>query len=65
MDNATGILRKAYRPEVGDYYTKIDLYDKKGLVARDADPRKVIKSRLFKGAYFEVQGNCMKFYINN
>lgn len=54
MDNATGILREAYRPEAGDYYTRIDVYDKKGLAARDADPRKVLKSRYYQGHFSKV-----------
>ena len=54
MDNATGILREAYNPNSGDYYTKIDLYDKKGLYARDADPRAVLKSRFHKGHYLKL-----------
>ena len=54
MDNATGILREAYRPNSGDYYTKINAYDKVGLHTKDADPRKVLKSKWFKKPYFEV-----------
>ena len=53
LDDALSGIRTAVNPN-SNSYTKIDAFDKRGLYARDIDPRKIIKSHLFKTAYFEV-----------
>ena len=53
LDDALSGIRTAINPNSNNY-TKIDAFDKRGLYARDVDPRKIIKSHLFKTAYFEV-----------
>jgi hypothetical protein len=49
LDDALGGIRTAVNPNSNNY-TKIDAFDKRGLYARDIDPRKIIKSHLFKTA---------------
>ncbi|MEI6187854.1 MAG: type IV secretion system DNA-binding domain-containing protein [Alphaproteobacteria bacterium] len=53
LDDALGGIRMAVNPNSNNY-TKIDAFNKHGVYARDIDPRKIIKSHLFKTAYFEV-----------
>lgn len=53
LDDALGGIRTAVNPNSNNY-TKIDAFDKRGLYARDIDPRKIIKSHLFKTAYSAV-----------
>ena len=53
LDDALGGIRMAVNPNSNNY-TKIDAFNKHGVYSRDIDPRKIIKSHLFKTAYFEV-----------
>ena len=53
LDDALSGIRTAVNPNSNNY-TKIDAFNKHGVYARDIDPRKIIKSQLFKKAYFEV-----------
>jgi len=54
IDDTMSVFREITSPDAGDYYTRIDIYDKRGLVTRDTDPRKILKSRLFQGEFFKV-----------
>ena len=51
FDSATSFFRKAANPGSAGYYTTIDAYDKKGLYARNIDPRKIIRTHYFKDSY--------------
>ncbi len=54
FDDAGSFIRNAINPNAKDYYTKIDAYDKKGLYAKDIDPRKILKSRFYRASYLSV-----------
>lgn len=54
FDDAGSFIRNAINPNAKNYYTKIDAYDKKGLYAKDIDPRKILKSRFYRASYLSV-----------
>ena len=51
FDSSTSTIRGSINPNSAGYYTTIDAYDKKGLYAKDIDPRKLIRSGYFRDAY--------------
>ena len=51
FDSSTRFIRRTVNPSSANYYSTIDAYDKKGLYARNIDPRKIIKSHYFKDSY--------------
>jgi type IV conjugative transfer system coupling protein TraD len=55
FDEASRGIRQTINPRAKYYYTTIDAYDKKGLHARDIDPRKIIKSNFYRAAYLEAK----------
>jgi len=55
FDEASRGIRQTINPRAKYYYTTIDAYDKKGLHARDIDPRKIIKSNFYRAAYLEAR----------
>jgi len=55
FDDASRGIRQTINPRAKYYYTTIDAYDKKGLHARDIDPRKIIKSNFYRAAYLEAR----------
>ena len=54
FDDASRGIRQTINPRAKYYYTTIDAHSKKGLDARDLDPRKIIKSNFYRAAYLEV-----------
>ena len=55
FDEASRGIRQTINPRAKYYYTTIDAYSKKGLDARDVDPRKIIKSNFYRAAYLEAR----------
>lgn len=55
LDDAGSLIRKTINPKAKDYYTTIDAYDRKGLHAKDIDPRKILKSHFYKASYLSVR----------
>ena len=51
FDSATSLIRNTINPDSRNYFTTIDAYDKKGLYAKDMDPRKIIRSNYFRESY--------------
>ena len=51
FDNATALIRSKVNARAKYYYTTVNAYDKKGLYAKDVDPRKIIRSNYFKNSY--------------
>ncbi len=51
FDNATGFIRRTINSASANYYTTIVAYDRKGLYARNIDPRKIIRSHYFRDSY--------------
>jgi type IV conjugative transfer system coupling protein TraD len=54
LDNASRGIRRAINPKARYYFTRIDAYSKKGLDAKDMDPRRIIKSNFYRLAYLEA-----------
>jgi type IV conjugative transfer system coupling protein TraD len=54
FDDAISNIRTSINPKNKDHFTTIDAYDKRGLYARDIDPRKIINSFCFRASYMEV-----------
>ena len=55
FDDASRGIRQTINPRAKYYYTTIDARSKKGLDARDIDPRKIIKSNFYRAAYLEAR----------
>ena len=55
FDEASRGIRQTINPRAKYYYTTIDADSKKGLDARDLDPRKIIKSNFYREAYLEAR----------
>jgi type IV conjugative transfer system coupling protein TraD len=55
FDEASRGIRQTINPRAKYYYTTIDAHSKKGLDARDLDPRKIIKSNFYRAAYLEAR----------
>ena len=55
FDDASRGIRQTINPRAKYYYTTIDAHSKKGLDARDLDPRKIIKSNFYRAAYLEAR----------
>ena len=55
FDDASRGIRQTINPRAKYYYTTIDAHSKKGLDARDLDPRKIIKSNFYRAAYLEAK----------
>lgn len=55
LDDAGYLIRKTINPKAKNYYTTIDAYDKKGLHAKDVDPRKILKSPSYRASYSLVR----------
>ena len=55
FDEASRGIRQTINPRAKYYYTTIDAHSKKGLDARDLDPRKIIKSNFYRAAYLEAK----------
>ena len=51
FDNATSLIRSKVNPRAKYYYTTVDVYDQKGLYAKDIDPRKIMRSNYFKNSH--------------
>jgi type IV conjugative transfer system coupling protein TraD len=51
FDSATSLMRNTVNPDSRNYFTTINAYDRKGLYAKNIDPRKIIRSNYFRDSY--------------